>query len=318
MTRQDRELRRALKKLTRSMREKGLLDVYAALLAFIKELMSVRNNTVPDIPDIPLEDIDRGSKKRALLIGSNFPGTGDSELKGCLNDLANMKVLLTRNGFSNIKIISDLSNMKPNRATIIKELPKFLKSVKQNETLVIHFSGHGKQCRAFNKLEEKDAFDECICTLETKGRISIISDNELNTIVRNNLHKTSTLYMITDCCHSGSICDLKYTYNPTTMKWDESSEIKDAVNCGNVVLLSGCRDEETSADAQFRIGGKLVNEGALTRALLEALKKETELGKVYNEIHKFLKEFWFEQYPLLSTNNPKINLSSTFWSELGK
>jgi hypothetical protein len=251
-----------------------------------------------------------------LLIGSNFPGTGDSQLNGCLNDLANMRVLLTRNGFTNITIISDLTTLKPTRATIINELINFVNSGKQNETLVVHFSGHGTFYKTVS-LEELDGQDEYICTLEDDGSISVISDNQLNEIVRK-LDKTSTLYMITDCCHSGSMCDLKYTYNQATGKWDDSPEIKSANNCGNIVLLSGCRDSETSADARFRIGGKPVYEGALTRSLLEALKQEEELGKVYNEVHNFLKRNWFEQYPLLSTNNHEISLSSTFWSGQGK
>ncbi len=43
--------------------------------------------------------------KRALLVGINYIGTGN-DLKGYLNDVSNMKALLSNRGFNDIKTIS--------------------------------------------------------------------------------------------------------------------------------------------------------------------------------------------------------------------
>eukprot|EP00741_Cyanophora_paradoxa_P008548 tig00001339_g8273.t1 len=73
---------------------------------------------------------------------------------------------------------------------------------------------------------------------------------------------------------------------------------------GKVILWSGCRDEQTSADAHF--SGKAA--GAMTYAFnmtIEVMMKSGQrqpLGNILSSLRDFMKQKGFEQVPQLSTN----------------
>ena len=89
-----------------------------------------------------------------------------------------------------------------------------------------------------------------------------------------------------DSCHSGTVIDLKYNYmsncRPKVTKQNlknsyDMTQWTDSYNytierskevIGNIYMLSGCKDNETSADAV--INNK--NQGAFTCCLLETFK----------------------------------------------
>lgn len=91
---------------------------------------------------------------KALLIGINYTGTV-AQLKGCLNDVNNIKTLLMENGFPNdsshmVQLTDDPMNKhKPNylptARTIRKGLQWLMKDVYPGDVLFFHFSGHGAQ-----------------------------------------------------------------------------------------------------------------------------------------------------------------------------
>ena len=297
-------------KREKSKRERETMSFFAWILSLIQSFFvkpdEIKNSEeikliVPNVVDPVVES----SNKRALLIGSNFKFTS-SPLSGCLNDLNNIKSWLQTRGFSDITMIADDQELKPTRATIVAQLTEFLKKT-TTETLYIHFSGHGTQIGASKLSEESDGKDECICTCEGKY-IDIITDNEMNKLIRDHLPVEATLYIIFDCCHSGSILDLRYTYDNDTNNWMESTSINQT-ECGRIIMMSGCVDEGTSADAQITdSNNKVTFQGALTCSLLNALEtnKETEIGGVYKKTVQFLIDNQFDQYPLLSTNTPFV------------
>jgi hypothetical protein len=92
--------------------------------------------------------------------------------------------------------------------------------------------------------------------------------------------------------------------------------ISETSNCGQIIMLSGCRDDQTSADARITdIQGNVTAQGALTCALLNSLliEKVSDIGSVYKKTLSFLTAYKFQQYPLLSTNKPYV-MSSIFLS----
>ena len=68
--------------------------------------------------------------KKALLIGCNYKGTS-SELRGCINDVKNIKAFLLNNGYSaeNMTVMTDdlssSNELYPNKVNILRF--KFLK-----------------------------------------------------------------------------------------------------------------------------------------------------------------------------------------------
>lgn len=101
--------------------------------------------------------------KRALLVGCNYPGT-QCELKGCVNDVDRMRVLLVqRFGFRNDEILQlvddDPSSRQPTGANIRQCLAKLIQGVRPGDAIVFHFSGHGTQ--VLNSLLRTSFFFSC-------------------------------------------------------------------------------------------------------------------------------------------------------------
>ena len=149
----------------------------------------------------------------ALLIGINYKGT-DSELNGCINDVLKMKeILMTHFGFleSNIVILTDETKLKPTGQNIINEITNLiLKTFAQPDSQIwVHYSGHGASIQDQNS-DEADGMDEVIIPLDfqTKG---IISDDKLHSLFKHLPSKTQCICFF-DCCHSGTILDLKYKF----------------------------------------------------------------------------------------------------------
>ena len=85
--------------------------------------------------------------KSALLIGINYKKTR-YELRGCINDINNIRELLINKykyNKNNIKSLSEEHNITPTKQNIINEIKNSINFIKKNniEEFWFHFSGHG-------------------------------------------------------------------------------------------------------------------------------------------------------------------------------
>jgi len=106
-------------------------------------------------------------RKRAVLVGINYVGRGDDELKGCLNDVARMRrCLVDRFGFdgADIRVLADAdpSTPPPTGANIRRELERLVAGGRAGDTLFFHYSGHGLQLPAETGEDDDTGYDECI------------------------------------------------------------------------------------------------------------------------------------------------------------
>ena len=76
---------------------------------------------------------------------------------------------------------------------------------------------------------------------------------------------TVIYFCVIDACHSGTSLDLPYLYRIDTGIQKQKQEEEE--NLANIIKLSGCRDNQTSADAYIQ--GKY--QGALTFAFLKCM-----------------------------------------------
>ena len=205
---------------------------------------------------------------KALIIGINYLNT-QNELYGCINDANNLQnYLINKYNFStnNLCLLTDNTIIKPTKQNILKKYKDLLINAKPGEKLFFTYSGHGSFKTDINN-DEIDKKDELLITIDSQA----ISDDELKTIIDENLPDDVTLFVIFDCCHSGTLMDLKYNYlsgNEDLVINEKISETK-----SNVFLISGCFDEQTSADAY--IDNKFL--GALTWSLLKTINENTNL-----------------------------------------
>jgi len=152
-------------------------------------------------------------RKKAVYIGINYLDS-NNKLIGCVNDARNISELFSRKfGFKEYLLLTDDTddeNLIPNYDNIIKAMNWLVKDAKAGDSLVFHFSGHG-QSVIDKDGDELDGFDESILPSDytKKGRII---DDDIYQLLVEPLPKGCKLTAIFDCCHSGTIMDLPYTY----------------------------------------------------------------------------------------------------------
>ena len=245
--------------------------------------------------------------KRALLIGINYDNDASLKLNGCVNDVFAMSnMLIDVYGYSktNITIMHDgaASNLLPNRVNILRELSSIIANSASASEIWVHYSGHGTYVRDTNK-DEVDGRDEAIVPSDvyTNG---VITDDQLLTIFSQSKCLT---YLMFDCCHSGSVCDLqwRFEYVPARGNYVRYNESKRVLSNPNIVMISGCRDNQTSADA-YNIEAKMAM-GAMTNALIDSIRANNynaTMLKIYADMCGWLKRKGHTQFPCLSSSNP--------------
>jgi len=249
------------------------------------------------------------SNKKALLIGCNYVGT-DNELYGCINDVNFIKSKLEdQYNFiqEDITIMTDEStnSFYPTKANILTAFINLLSSSKSGDTLFVLFSGHGSRTIDISG-DEKSGLDDMIMPLDLNG----ITDDELKNCIQTYLHKDATLFALFDACFSETMLDLKYRYLDTTNNNENTINTNDAETFGNVIMISGCEDTQTSADTYI----ENLPRGAITWAFLNSLKDpniNTWLELLIN-VRTTLNQSYYTQIPQLSSGKP-IDLNSKIW-----
>jgi hypothetical protein len=258
-----------------------------------KDILNINNLVMPEIKNI--------KNNSALLIGINYFGT-DNELYGCINDTNSIKSLISNYNFQKISILTDNIEKKPTRNNILAEFKNLLINSQSGDVLLLFYSGHGSYILDKNN-NEKTGKDQLIVPCDLNG----IIDDELKNIIQLNLKKDVTLIALFDCCHSGSILDLKYQYMDSLENNNFTENINESETNGNVIMISGCSDIQTSSDAF--LNNK--NQGAMTWAFLEAFKSEKNITwrNLLIKMRDSLKKSNFSQLPQL-TSGSFLNIDS--------
>ncbi len=277
--------------------------------------------------------------KKALLVGINRYKIPGADLRGCVNDVKNLRAVLTAYyGFAG-KDIKTLTDYAATTKAMRNAVATLVKGAKKGDVLLFHYSGHGANVPDKNG-DEADRRDEILCPTDLDWKDPLLDDWLRTTF--NRLPAGVSFTVIMDCCHSGTNTRAilppdapvipRYLPNPWDLMATESgrnlrgkvkgslrrstpaSRKKDIVTV-NIpeVLVTGCRDTQTSADAE--IGGSF--NGALTYNLVATIKAAR--GKLtHRELHdgtvKRLKKGGFSQVPQLEGRAP--NLARPFLSPL--
>jgi hypothetical protein len=232
-------------------------------------------------------------EKKALLIGINYTGT-QNELFGCINDVNCIKERITEEGFNNISIMTDITSLKATKNNILNEFKNLLVNSQTGDLLFFLYSGHGSYTLDRNN-DETTGYDQLIVPCD----FNAIVDDELKSIIQANLKPNVTLFAMFDSCFSGSVLDLRYQYMDS-LNYDNFTEnIEETETKGNVFMISGCSDYQTSADAFINNKAN----GAMTWSLLEALKQTPNCSwrELVKSMRNLLKTSMFDQIPQFSS-----------------
>ena len=143
----------------------------------------------------------------ALLVGINDYSPSVGRLRGCLNDLDNLRDWLTGTYGPHRLAIECLKDGEATRGNLIRLFRTHLGQAGPDDVVLFHYSGHGARSRsapAFKRLYP-DGWDEglvCIDSREPGG--FDLADKELAVLLQEVASRSPHIAVLLDCCHSGS------------------------------------------------------------------------------------------------------------------
>ncbi|GGN01247.1 hypothetical protein GCM10009721_30590 [Terrabacter tumescens] len=240
--------------------------------------------------------------KRALLIGVNEYAIPGANLRGCVNDVNDVAAALTElYGFAESDITTLLDGAAT-KAAMTGAISDLVDSAGPGDVLYLHYSGHGSNVPDTNGDETTDGRDEILCPHDLDWNDPLTDDWLRTTIDR--LDPGASLTVVMDCCHSGSNTRApvrpdapppeilprflpnpddeerggEHTGTPRRSRRRRRQEDVHVVDMPET-LVSGCRDDQTSADAYI---GSTYN-GALTYYLVRAMREDPQA--TYRRLH---------------------------------
>lgn len=248
--------------------------------------------------------------KKALLVGINtYPG---APLSGCVNDVTDMATFLVEKcgyAVSNVRLLTD---KRATTSGIKDRLNWLVTGLKPGDSALYHFSGHGTSVATRNPQDELDGMDEVECAYDFSwDDAHMLRDKYFHELFTTKIPAGAHFIWISDSCYSGDltrgITHARYLPPPADLAWRnrgaaEIGHVAHKVAAADVfpgTLISGCKDNQTSADAL--INGKY--NGALTYFLLKELKAKggttKALDVVIKNVRAALKKAGYTQIPQL-------------------
>ena len=287
--------------------------------------------------------LSRSPRKKALLIGCNYYGT-PYQLSGCINDVLNVKAAYAqRLHVTDFRVLTDAPGAArgdmPTRANILASLEWLIAGCQAGDVLLLHYSGHGTYVPDANG-NERVGTDSCIVPLDYSQAGPIV-DDQLRASLCDLLPLGVTLFAVFDSCYSGTVLDLRYSYLddssgptravavstatrravPNLAQWRAAhvaqENLAEPETAASIVMLSGCSDEQTSADAYINA----TYQGAMTWSLMHVLESVhlhgLPLAELLMRVRALLQTNGYAQIPqitsgqLLDCNVPLGRLLAT-------
>jgi hypothetical protein len=248
-------------------------------------------------------------RRKSLLISINYTGS-ENELNGCHKDVENVAEFIKYRGYQDtpqdqVVLRDDLTEeYLPTGHNILAAMDWLVSE--EHTTCFFHYSGHGGQINDPNRKRPSGLLDTIVpVDFEDNGQID---SDMLHQHLVTKLPPSSTLFLILDCCHSGSTLELPFVYRSDddgqvhklntyeagvellkearqmmtgAFSCDKEAQARDLYAGAtsflrslrhnrqltgvvaddftkeweyerkSVTMFSGCRDEQTSADAQI-------------------------------------------------------------------
>lgn len=260
--------------------------------------------------------------RRALLVGIDdypcFPKR--SRLEGAVNDVRGMSVTLTQEFGFPAQEVAVLTDGRATREGILQALDRLLRRSRRGDVVLFHFSGHGSRRAAPGSLYRGEDLENVLVPHDS-GHDGLhpnldISGAELYTWLRHLSAKTASITLILDCCHAGALPrrgggggrtrTVEADERPVAslpIPWSlEDSDLPKAGESGWLpaaeayTLIAACQGDERARELEVAEDGVLRVQGALTQALLRALR-EAPRGTTYEDLRPWLTAWVRSSYP---------------------
>jgi len=152
-------------------------------------------------------------RRKSLLIGINYTGSSHA-LQGCQQDVQNMSRFLISRGYptdqQSMVVLTDARSgpFYPSGRNILAAMDWLVSE--PGCCLFLHYSGHGGQVRDPDG-DRASGLDDTIVPVDYERNGQINSDT-LHRHLVSRLPPNSSLFVVFDCCHSGSAIELPFVY----------------------------------------------------------------------------------------------------------
>jgi len=191
----------------------------------------------------------------------------------------------------------------PTRENILTHLNNIINESETLTEIWIHYSGHGTQIKDVVG-DKESGFDDVIvpCDFQING---FILDDEIFNIIKNTKCKTLLVF---DCCHSGSMCELQWSFEYTDNQLQKTEVSHKIIENPNVFSISGCKDSQTSEDSFNYEHRQPV--GAFSDTFIQCLRNHRhniDIITLFTSICELLIQNGYSQNPVLScsSDNPQ-------------
>jgi hypothetical protein len=228
--------------------------------------------------------------RRALIIGiDKYPNLSDqAQLEGCVRDAREVADLLEKRFGFPASQMTLLLDEQATRDGILAAIDALAGQVKENDAVVIHYSGHGSQRPVpVDNISRASNLEETLVPHDSAHSDPLpnldIPSAELRASIAKLTGATPNLTLILDCCHSGTIATrtengkprIKVRGLPPDLRQPPDSTKKRLrdVKGGPAsfvrhVVIAACRDRECAHEVVLDDG----SHGALTWNLLRELE----------------------------------------------
>lgn len=182
----------------------------------------------------------------------------------CSQDGRNMEALARQCG------VTDLVSMYDEQCTkeaVLAAIGQVGGRCGEDDYFILYYSGHGTQVNDEDE-DEDEGQDEALCLVDGQGQVSrstLLIDDDLAEILTGAVDEDARILVLTDCCHSGTICDFD----------------KEIWAGRQACSIAGCLDSQTSGD--MGKGGIYTHSMLLAIDQLEdAGQEDYSVGMLYN------------------------------------
>jgi len=273
-------------------------------------------------------------KLYALLVGINeYNHPTIKNLQGCVNDVQNIKKLLTSGNFNQLEPeVNVLVDADATHKGIIDAFRMNLRDkVKSGDIAFFQYSGHGSRQLSAPEFRQffSEPFDETIVCYDSRHTGGYdLADKELAVLISETVQKGAEMIVMLDCCHSGSgtrsaeddksvLLTRQANDNPNERPLEsyidgfyqkQKIENKFDIPRSKHILMAACSQKELAKESPNK-------SGLFTETLLQILEKTPKISyaELFSNIRKTIIRCNIDQTPQIEPFdgfNPYISFIS--------
>jgi hypothetical protein len=186
-----------------------------------------------------------------------------TELNNAIGDTFGMRIdinLTNDYPFDNIRIYTEVEtdHGRPNRDGILRAIKWLTRGAKSGDSLLFYFAGHGRYDD-----EKKQSW---IVTLDNE----MISGSELRHYLVDSLPAGCRLTAVFDCCYSGNILDLKYSYSSLNEMRTDTPHVGNSPARASVLCWTPVNEQQAASDGESTEPGSGYFSNAFFRAQIQS------------------------------------------------